>query len=87
MTVWIAVECPKCDSSDVSKNGKSAQGKQRYLCKNPECPYRTFILDHSYAGRTRQVKQQIIEMSLNGSGVRDISRVLQVGAPGCIPVL
>jgi IS1 family transposase/transposase-like protein len=84
MTVWIAVECPKCYSTDVSKNGKSAQGKQRYLCKNSECPYRTFILDHSYPGRTRQVKQQIIEMSLNGSGVRDISRVLKVGAPTVI---
>jgi transposase-like protein len=25
------------------------------------------------------VKQQIVEMTLNGSGVRDIARVLQVG--------
>lgn len=26
----------------------------------------------------RQVKQQIVEMTLNGSGVRDIARVLHV---------
>lgn len=84
MTVWSAVTCPACHSTNVSKNGKSAQGKQRYLCKNSECPHRTFILDHSYPGRKRQVKQQILEMSLNGSGVRDISRVLQVGAPTVI---
>jgi transposase-like protein len=84
MTVWIAVECPNCHSTNVSKNGSSAEGKQRYLCKNPECPHRTFILDCSYLGRTRSVKQQIIEMSLNGSGVRDIARVLKVGVPTVI---
>lgn len=62
MTVWIPVECPHCHRTDVSKFGKSAKQKQRYLCKNEECPYRTFILDHSYDGRKPEVKQQIIEM-------------------------
>ncbi|WP_245246313.1 IS1-like element transposase [Nostoc sp. ATCC 53789] len=28
--------------------------------------------------RTRQVKHQIIEMKLNGNGVRDIARVLHI---------
>ena len=60
------------------QNGKSAQGKQRYRCQNPDCPYRTFILNQTYPGRSRQVKQQIVEMTLNGSGVRDIARVLRV---------
>ena len=41
-----------------------------------KCPYRTFVLTQNYPGRTRQVKQQIVEMTLNGSGVRDIARVL-----------
>ncbi len=45
MTVWIAVQSPNCHSTNVAKNGKSAQEKQRYLCKNPECPRRTFILN------------------------------------------
>jgi transposase-like protein len=62
----------------VIKNGKSAEGKQRYRCQNPDCPYRTFILNQTYPGRSRQVKQQIVEMTLNGSGVRDIARVLHV---------
>ncbi len=31
MTVWIAVTCPHCHSTDVVKNGKSAEGKQRYI--------------------------------------------------------
>ena len=36
------------------------------------------MLNPSYPGRTPAVKEQIVEMSLNGSGIRDISRVLQV---------
>ncbi len=78
MTVWIAVRCPDCYSTDVSKHGKSVEGKQRYCCQNTDCPRRTFILDHSHPGRTRKVKEQIVEMSLNGSGVRDIARVLGI---------
>ena len=76
MTVWLAVECPHCHSTEVVKHGKSPVGKQRYRCQNADCPYRTFVLTQAYPGRTRQVKQQIVEMTLNGSGVRDIARVL-----------
>jgi len=78
MTVWLAVQCPDCHSTDVSKHGKSAEGKKRYSCNNSECLRRTFILDNSHPGRRRSVKHQIVEMSLNGSGVRDIARVLHV---------
>ncbi|MBD2309926.1 IS1 family transposase [Chroococcidiopsis sp. FACHB-1243] len=78
MTVWLPVECPHCHSTEVVKHGKSVVGKQRYRCQNTNCPYRTFVLSQTYPGRTRQVKQQIVEMTLNGSGVRDIARVLRV---------
>ena len=37
-----------------------------------------FILNLSYPGRMASVKQQIVDMTLNGSGVRDIARVLHV---------
>jgi len=73
------VVCPHCQSNEfVVKNGKSAEGKQRFLCRSQTCQRRTFILNPSYPGRIPAVKQQIVEMSLNGSGVRDISRVLHV---------
>ncbi|MBV9386940.1 MAG: hypothetical protein JOZ78_10985 [Chroococcidiopsidaceae cyanobacterium CP_BM_ER_R8_30] len=36
------------------------------------------VLPQTYPGRTREVKQQIVEMTLDGSGVRDIARVLHV---------
>jgi len=39
---------------------------------------RTFIREYAYQGRLPQVKRQIVEMTLNGSGVRDIARVLQI---------
>jgi len=87
MTVWFPVQCPHCHSTEVVKNGKSAEGKQRYRCQNPDCPYRTFILNPIYPGRTRQVKRQIVEMTLNGSGIRDIARVLHVSTATMIQEL
>ncbi len=36
MTVWLPVKCPHCHSTDVVKHGKSAEQKQRYLCRNGE---------------------------------------------------
>ena len=39
MTVWIAVTCSGCHSTDVIRNGKTSNGKQRYLCRNNECPH------------------------------------------------
>ena len=87
MTVWLAVQCIHCHSTNVVKNGKSPAGKQRYRCQNDECPYSTFILKYSYPGRSREVKQKIVDMSLNGSGVRDISRVLHVSTATVIQEL
>ena len=37
MTVFIAVTCPDCHSTDIVKHGKSGEGKQRYCCRNEEC--------------------------------------------------
>ncbi|WP_425335023.1 IS1-like element transposase [Nostoc punctiforme] len=39
---------------------------------------RIFFINTRQPRRTRQVKHQIIEMKLNGSGVRDIARVLHI---------
>ncbi len=45
-----------------------------------ECP-RTIFLRHSHdKGRLPAVKPQIVDMTLHGSGVRDIVRVLGVSA-------
>jgi transposase-like protein len=72
------IHCPNCLSFDVVKYGETPDGKQRFLCKNSNCSRQTFILDYSYKGHLPEVKEQIIEMTLNSSGIRDISRVLQI---------
>lgn len=87
MGVLIAVRCPHCQSINVIKNGKSSTGQQRFHCLNSECFYQTFGLDSAYPGHKREVKQQIVEMTLNGSGVRDIDRVLHVSPTTVIQVL
>jgi IS1 family transposase len=48
------------------------------MCRGELCQGRTFLLNYAYAGQSRQVKQQIIDMALNGSGTRDTARVLHV---------
>ena len=74
------VGCPVCSGTNVIKHGKSEEGKQRYLCQDQACHGKTFIRDYSDLGRLPQIKEHIIEMSLNGSGIRDIARVLKISS-------
>ena len=75
---FISVRCPYCHSDQVVKRGKTRRGTQRYLCQNAACPPQSFLLEYSYRGRLPEVKQQIVDMSLNASGVRDTARVLRI---------
>ena len=70
--------CPRCHTTDGVKNGQSAEGKQRYRCRNAECTRASFILNYSYRGYLPEVKQQIVDMAVNGSGIRDTARVLKI---------
>ena len=67
--------CPDCSSLNVVKNGKTAQQKQRYLCKNCR---RQFIRDYTYLGCIGAWRALIVPLTMNGAGVRDIVRVLLV---------
>src|SRR3954463_2451740 len=67
-----------CQNEQVIKGGKTDTGKQRYRCHNPDCAHQSFLLDSASKGRSPQIKQQVLEMSLNGSGVRDTARVLGI---------
>lgn len=77
-TVHRRVRCPYCQGDQVVKRGKTETGKQRYRCQNCKCSHHSFLLDPASKGRLPEIKQQVIEMSLNGSGVRDTARVLQI---------
>jgi transposase-like protein len=83
----VYVHCPECQSIDVVQYGKQANGTQRYRCNNRDCPRTIFLLQYSDKGRLPAVKQQIVDMTLNGSGVRDIVRVLGVSSATVIDVL
>jgi transposase-like protein len=74
-----AVRCPHWQSEAVVKYGRASKGKERFRCQQSESCGRTFIACYGYPGRLPEVKRQIVEMTLNGSGGREIARVLQVG--------
>ena len=72
------VKCPICGSDHVVKYGYTTDGKQRYRCKNASCHKSTFICDYVYQAYQIGIKEKIIDMTLNSSGIRDISRVLKI---------
>ena len=73
------LHCPYCQGTDIVRHGKSPEDKQRYRCRQcREGQGRTFLLDYSYAGQSPAVKEQIVEMAMNASGVRDTARVLKI---------
>ena len=76
--VLIPVRCLHCGSDQVVKRGKTGNGKQRYLCQYQNCSTKTFILDYAYQGCLPEIKRQVIDMALNGSGIRDTARVLHI---------
>jgi transposase-like protein len=73
------LHCPYCHETDIVRHGKSPEGKQRYRCRQClEGRGRTFLLEYAYAGQSLAVKQQIVDMAMNASGIRDTARVLHV---------
>jgi insertion element IS1 protein InsB len=76
--VLIPVCCPHCHSDHVIKGGKTPGRTQRYKCQNADCPRYSFQIDLTYKGCSPAIKDRIIDMALNGSGIRDTARVLQI---------
>src|SRR5215831_11433303 len=70
---YEAIICSRCSSVSIVKNGKTAQRKQRYLCK--DCR-RQFIRDYTNLGCVGAVRDLVVTLTINGSGIRDIERVL-----------
>lgn len=71
----IEVECRACQNQEVYRHGKASSGEQRYRCKL--CGH-CFQLDYRYNGNQPGIHDKIIDMAMNGSGVRDTSRVLGI---------
>ena len=73
--ITVIIKCRYCESSNLVKNGHNPENKQRCLCK--DCG-KTFQIEYSYNACKEEIKPKILKMSHNGSGIRDIARVLQI---------
>ncbi|MCP4441203.1 MAG: IS1 family transposase [Aureispira sp.] len=73
--ITIKVTCIHCKNLKVKKNGKKPSGKQNFLCN--ACG-KQFQIEYIYKGADPKNKGLIRSMSVNGSGIRDTSRVLNV---------
>ena len=80
------MKCLHCRSDKVSKMGFTKQGKQRYVCQNQGYE-RSFILEYSNYGCHPGNKEKIVDMALNGSGIRDTARVLEISQGTVIDTL
>lgn len=70
----IDVPCRRCNQTKaVVRNGKAPNGTQRYYCQSCKCSFR---LDYRYNGSKQGIAKQVVDMAMNGSGVRDTARVL-----------
>lgn len=69
------VPCKYCKSTEVVRYGTQS-GHSRFRCK--ECG-RIFKTEYVYRAYEPGVKDQIVDMAINGSGIRDTARVLGIG--------
>jgi insertion element IS1 protein InsB len=75
--VYVPVQCPHCQSTEVIKAGKQANGAQRYRCQNGQCERRIFLLQYQDRGRVPDIRRQVVDMAINGSGIRATARGLR----------
>ena len=73
------LHCPSCQGTDSVRHGTPPEGKQRYRCR--ACPDRgrTLLLGYAYAGQSPDVKQQMVDMAMNASGMRDTAGLIELG--------
>jgi IS1 transposase/InsA C-terminal domain len=71
----------------VIKASKQANGAQRYQCQNEQCVRRIFLLQYQDRGRAPEIRRQVIDMAINGRGIRDTARVLRISPTTVIAIL
>ena len=73
--ITVKVSCHHCKGVKVNKNGKKSTGKQKIFCHSCK---KQFQYEYFYKGADSACKELVKSMTLNGSGIRDIQRVLQM---------
>ena len=71
----VGLRCVHCCVADLVRFGLASNGIQRYRCKG--CA-KTFVEQYSYEGRKPGVKEKIVDMAIDGVGVRATARLLGV---------
>jgi len=84
MKHYHVVKCTLCNSENLVKNGHSENGTQRWFCS--DCK-KSFQLEYRYNAWKPGIKNQIIDLTMNSSGVRDISRTLHINKNTFVSVL
>ena len=69
------MRCTQCESEEVVKDGKNGSGSQRYKCK--ACG-RHFTPEPNEIGYAMDVRQQAVEMYVDGQNYRRTGRNLRV---------
>ena len=85
--VYVPVQCPYCQSTEVIKAGKQTNGAQRYRCQNGQCERRIFLLQSQDRGRAPDSRRQVVDLAINGSGIPDTARGLRLSPTTVIAVL
>jgi hypothetical protein len=70
----------------IRKNGITPQEKQRYRCKSCGKSF-LFLLSYTYRAYIPLLRELIVPMTLNGSGIQHIARVLQMSPTTVLKVL
>lgn len=87
MVCETKVYCPECGSDQIIRAGKSSSGEQRYRCCAEACSLYSFMLNYRYTAYQPGIKEKIVDMALNGSGIRDTARVLKINKGTVISTL
>lgn len=70
------MQCPRCHSKEKqNKDGFTAQGSQRYRCKQCETRYTPHPKE---AGYSDELRMQAVRMYADGAGFRQVARQLHV---------
>jgi transposase-like protein len=87
MTCHQEIVCPDCGSNHIRKAGYSASGERRYRCDNSDCPTKSFMLVYRYKAYQLGIKERVVDMAINSSGIRDTARVLGISKTTVISTL
>jgi transposase-like protein len=73
--ITIKLQCPRCQSEDLVRNGRTAKGKQKYLCRSCGRQSRDNPQSNAYSEAR---KEEILRAYREKSSLRGISRIFGV---------